>query len=77
MSRNLLHKTKLGEFINWCGTQGIPTRPGKGEYEMVQVNVRGRWFKVYRRDATWGEHYTVERRLEATVHQFINSQKGE
>ena len=74
MSRNLLHKTKLPSLCNWLKLQGIDHRPGRGDYQVLQVLgvVRGghAWMCIFdRHDAP--EHYTVDHRLEPTVRRFI------
>ena len=76
MSRNLLHKSTLPEFVAWLDAQGIPHRPRRGVgFEVLQVQVTPpQWFCVFDRlDAP--EHYTVDYRLEPTVRRFIRSRK--
>lgn len=79
MSRCLLHKTKLDEFKEWCRKRAIPTRPGRGHHQILQVlTPKFGWQVVYERDSA-PEHYTVTWPLEMTVKRFINdpARKGE
>lgn len=75
MSRNLLHKTKLEAFKVWLDGQGILHRPGRGHFEVLQVQVtKPFWCCVFSR-LEMPEHYTVDRRLDHTVRQFITEEK--
>ena len=70
--RALLHKDKVDDFALWCEEKGIATRPGKGEWEMLQVNFpAGQWNKVYAR-ANMPEHTTVQETLVPLVRAFID-----
>lgn len=77
MSRNLLHKSKLDEFKSWLDSQEIPQRPARGQFEVLQVQVKApQWFSLWDRiKAT--EHYTVDIRLEPTVCRFIRESRGD
>ena len=77
MSRNLLHKSKLDEFKSWLDSQEIPQRPARGQFEVLQVQVKApQWFCLWDRiKAT--EHYTVDIRLEPTVRRFIRESRGD
>lgn len=71
MSRSLLHKTKLQAFRDWCEVKGIPVRPGRGDYQVLQVQAKPPdWFSIYERHHM-PEHFTVDRRLESLVYRFI------
>jgi len=75
MSRYLLHKTKLEEFKAYLTEHNFSHRPGKGDYEVLQVQINeGKWQCVFRRDVM-PEHFTVAYPLENVVRQFINSTK--
>ncbi len=75
MSRCLLHKSKLEEFKTWCEHRAIKTRPGRGDYQVLQVlTAKFGWQVVYdRNDAP--EHYTVTWPLEMVVTRFIRDSK--
>lgn len=71
MSRCLLHKSRLDAFKLWCEHRAIQTRPGRGDYQVLQVlTSKFGWQVVYdRNDAP--EHYTVTWPLEMLVKRFI------
>ena len=71
-NRHLLHKSRLAEFQAWLGSRGIDSRPGKGDYEVLQVlRNDGHWFKLYRREHM-PEHLTVQGPLVQLVREFIH-----
>ena len=77
MSRCLLHKTKLDAFQQWLSTQGIEVRPGRGDFEVLQVKLGqchragpSPWHCVFDRIEA-PEHYTVAWPLEQLVRRFI------
>lgn len=71
MNRHLLHKSKVEDFKAWLDTQGISHRPGRGEYEILQVlRADGQWFKLYRRNHM-PEHVTVQEPLVALVRRYV------
>jgi hypothetical protein len=77
MSRCLLHKRKLNAFKMWLDKKHIQRRPGRGEYQVMQVALPdGQWGVVYDRIEA-PEHYTVTAPMEYLVRRFIQSQKGE
>jgi hypothetical protein len=73
--RDLLHKTKLEDFKKWCDEMGIPHRPGKGDWQVLQVCVEFFGWKVIHKRIDMPEHLTVDERLIPLVHKFIDSQK--
>lgn len=75
MSRCLLHKTKLEAFKQWMDANGIEHRPGRGDYQVIQVKTKnGQWQCVFDRlDAK--EHYTVAAPIESVVQRFIRASK--
>lgn len=72
MSRSLLHKTKLEPFKAWLSTNEIPHRPGRGDYQVLQVWHRSAWHSIFDRIVA-PEHYTVASPLEHVVRRFIRS----
>lgn len=74
-NRNLLHKSKLGNFITWCFENKIPTRPGKGSFEVLQVyDKRLGWGVIFEKiDAK--EHYTVSDKVMPIVRRYIGRRK--
>lgn len=76
MSRNLLHKTKLDAFKTWMVEKNIEHRPGRGDFQVLQIKTKnGQWQCVFDRiDAP--QHYTVAWPLECIVHRFIKDSKA-
>lgn len=77
MSRNLLHKKRLEEFKAWLLMEGITHRAGRGDYDVLQVQMKsGQWQCVFDR-LNAPEHYTVAAPLEPLVRRFINARAAE
>lgn len=83
MSRNLLHVSKIEEFKSWLDQNGIAHRPGRGDWQELQVQARPPdWYCVFNRLHRSGEaglqkeHYTVDCRLEPLVHRFIRDRRA-
>lgn len=75
MSRSLLHKSKLTAFTAWLSREGIEHRPGRGDFQVLQVLMPdGRWQCVFDRLSA-KEHYTVAAPLERYVYQFIDASR--
>jgi hypothetical protein len=73
VSRCLLHKTKLEPFKAWLSGQGIEHRPGRGDYQILQVLTKnGQWQCIFDRNVA-PEHYTVAEPIEYMVRRFIQS----
>lgn len=72
--RSLLHKNKLQEFREWCSTQGIECRDGRGEYQVLQVCLLGKWYALYER-AYMPEHLTVPLQLIKLARRFLSDSK--
>lgn len=70
-NRHLLHKTKLEAFKVWLDDQNIAHRPGRGDWQALQVHhpLHG-WQVLYER-AEMPEHLTVAQKLVGLVWQFI------
>ena len=75
MNRHLLHKNKVEDFKSWLDAQGISHRPGRGDYEILQVlRADGQWFKLYSR-LRMPEHVTVQEPLVALVRRYVDDRK--
>lgn len=75
MSRNLLHKKKLPEFVQWLQNKGIQYRDPRGVYQVLQVlTPKASWQCIFNRDRA-PEHYTVAQPLEGMVQNFIRDSK--
>ena len=75
MSRNLLHKSKLEEFKLWLAAHSIVHRPGRVDFQVLQIHTKnGQWQCIfYRIEAP--EHFTVARPIEQLVRRFIRETK--
>ena len=73
-ARNLLHKSKLNEFVAWCSTKKITTRPGGGDFQVLQVNIDGKMIPIYEKVLS-KEHYSIPEKLVPLVKKFIMETK--
>jgi hypothetical protein len=76
MKRYLLHKTKLEEFKAWLDKEGIQHRPGKGDWQVLQVCTPENGFQVVFSQLKMPEYYSLNEKLEPTVLRFINETKN-
>jgi hypothetical protein len=75
MNRSLLAKHRLAEFTEWLTSKGVPHRPGRGDFQKLQVQTKERgWQCIFYRGGA-KEHYTVAGPLEAIVREFISETK--
>jgi len=75
-TRNLLHKSKLEEFARWClMTKGYMTLPGRGEFQVLQVEMPGHGFVAIYEKIRSKEHYSVDKRMVNLVMEFIEETK--
>jgi hypothetical protein len=76
MSRNLLHKNRLDEFLEWCTKKDIINckinSNSIDEYRVAGIKVKNKddWRFIYKR-LVMPEHYTIDWRLEPLVRNFI------
>jgi hypothetical protein len=78
MNRGLLHKSKLEDFKQWLDSAGYEHRPGRGDYQVLQVKTNyphGNWQCLFDRDNAM-EHYTTPWPLESIVKSFLRSKGG-
>jgi hypothetical protein len=76
MSRCLLHKSKLEEFKAFLDSEGLPHRPGKGQWQVLQVCKDGRhWNSIFIRNEM-PEHFTTDRHLDSLVVKFCRKNKS-
>lgn len=73
--RGTLAKTRLGEFRAWLTANGYETRPGKGDYEVLQVKVGGKWERIWDKRTT--KHLSVMENFMPIVLRFIRETRGE
>lgn len=73
--RELLHKSRVAEFRQWCEkVKGLTTRDGRGPYEVFQILPKGsrNWQVIFSRNYM-PEHVTVPEPLVPLVLNFIRS----
>jgi hypothetical protein len=74
-NRALLAKHRLEEFKAWLTAKGVPHRPGRGHYEVLQVHYKPpQWQVLFFRDKD-SPHYTVPDPLYPLVRSFIDTTK--
>lgn len=71
-NRHTLHKTKLEAFKAWLDMQGIGYRPGKGDWQVLQVLTNKGWQVIFSR-LDMPEHFTVGDDLMPLVRRFLES----
>ena len=77
MSRNRLHLSHLESFKQFLVDNFVAFRPGKGDFQVLQIELPdGQWACVYSR-LHMPEHYTVDRRLDNLVSKFIKAKRSE
>lgn len=69
-ARNLLHKDKLEAFKAWLDFTEREYRPGRGDWQVLQVKLRSGWVPVFER-AEMPEHLTVPEKLIGLVRLFL------
>jgi hypothetical protein len=74
-SRNLMHKNKLEDFKKWCDRMNIPYRPGKGQYQVLQILTEFFGWKIIYKRNDMPEHYSLDEKLVPIIKKFIDSQK--
>lgn len=72
--RALLHKSKLEAFKSWLIENQIQYRAGKGDYQVLQVEVKNRFYPIY--DRHQGSHFTTQKELIPLVRRYIASEKN-
>lgn len=67
--RALLHKSKIEEFKSFLIENQVQYRSGKGDFQVLQVEVNGHFYPIYNRFS--GDHFTVQKELFGLVHKFV------
>jgi hypothetical protein len=71
--RCLLHKDKLPEFQSWLDSQEIENRPGRGDWQLLQVRAKdGKGWDVLYERLEMKEHVTVPDPMVQLVRRFIS-----
>lgn len=74
-NRDTLHINKLDDFKKYLDSQGIAYRPGKGAYQVLQVQTsKHGWQCIFKRH-NMPEHYSINDKLYPLVRQFLNANK--
>ena len=75
-NRNILHKDKLQEFTDYLDLKGIPHRPGKGPYQVLQVMTPNDGWQVVFSKNDMPEHFTVNQALLPIVRAYIKARRA-
>jgi hypothetical protein len=70
-SRCTLHINKLETFKTWLLKNNIQFRPGKGDFQVLQVETSKNGFQCIYFRHEMPEHYTVQDKLMPLVKRFI------
>lgn len=55
------------KFEKWMSSKNIPTRPGKGQYQLVQVKLDTGWYPIFKKgDGT----ISLSDNFKALIHSF-------
>jgi hypothetical protein len=71
MSRNLLHISKFDEFVAWLDAHNIAHRPGKGDYQKLQVQTPDNGWQVIFIRLDMKEHFSTNVKLDKLIQDFI------
>lgn len=74
--RCLLHISKLEAFKAWLEANGHQHRPGKGDWQVIQVLTPDNGWQVVFSRADMAEHYSINEKLVPLVQGFIGANKG-
>lgn len=74
--RCTLHISKLEAFKSWLNDNGIAHRPGKGDYQVLQVITTNHGWQVVFKRNNMPEHYTVNEKLLPLVRQFTKETRA-
>ncbi len=75
-NRYTLHINKLESFKTWLSENNIEFRPGKGDYQVLQVAVPNNGFQCIYFRHQMPEHYTVQDKLMPLVKRFIRESRA-
>lgn len=72
MSRESLSPARLDAFLRFLAARGCDSRPGNGQYEVVQVRLPDydAWYPVYRRAKPANAWLSPDGRLDALLREF-------
>jgi len=71
--RNLLHKPKLPDFLEWAKSMGAKIEPGRGYFQRVRIRFAGEPPHIIY-DKLTDEHYSLEAKTARLVRKYIKMQ---
>ena len=69
--RCTLHISRLEDFKKFLIDENIAFRPGKGTWEVLQIQTQGGWYKIYRKN-DMPEHYVAQDKVMPLIRKFVN-----
>lgn len=69
--RCLLHKSKLDALKDWLDSKSIAYRPGKGDWQVLQILTPDHGWQVVFDRLDSPEHYSLNEKLTKLVREFI------
>lgn len=76
MHKHTLHKSRLDAFKLWLTGEGYEHRPGRGDYQVLQVLTTLSGWQVVFTSEKDTDHYTVNKKLMPLVDEFIRSKRA-
>jgi DNA-directed RNA polymerase subunit RPC12/RpoP len=73
MSRNTLHRSKLGDFREWLKGDGWEMEQINGDYEVLRARKGQRQLLIYDRDG--GDHYSYADTFGGIIRAFFKASK--
>jgi hypothetical protein len=74
--RCTLHKDKLEGFKKWLNDSGIAHRPGKGDYQVLQVlTPKSGWQVIFKRN-DMPEHFSINDKLLPVVQSYLSEKRS-
>ena len=74
-ARNLLHRSKLPDFLEWAKSMGAKVEPGRGHFQRMRVKFPGEPVHIIW-DRIRGDHYTLETRTTRLFWKYMAMQKA-
>ena len=75
-NRNTLHVSKLEAFKKYLIDYNIGFRPGKGAWQVLQVQTPNSGWQCIHSSKDMPEHFTVQDKLMPTVKRFLAGEPG-
>ena len=72
--RSVFHRSHLEPFKTWLDKERIQHRPGKGVWQILQVNhPRWKWLVIH--ENARPEHLTIDSRMGSMISRFLRDYK--